>query len=99
MDKLVICKSLFSKAKGLMFSFRKNLVFVFDDERKRSLHMFFVFFPIDLLFLDKNKKIVEIKRDFKPFSFYNSKEKAQYVVELAVKDSFDRLDIGDTVSF
>src|SRR3989344_5196355 len=98
MSNFKICTSWFSKAKGLMFSFRENLVFVFDDERRRNLHMFFVFFPIDLLFLDKNKKIVEIKKDFKPFTFYNSKEKAQYVVELAVKDSFDKLDIGDIVS-
>ena len=63
---------------------------------RSSLHMFFVFFPIDVLFLDKDKKIIEIKRNFKPFSFYKSKEKAMYVVEItsahdyAVGDIFDK---------
>ncbi len=79
-----ICKSFFSKARGLMFSRRKNLMFVFDDEKRRSLHMWFVFFPIEVLFLDKDKKIVEKVR-LKPFSFYKSKEKARYVVEISKK--------------
>jgi len=65
-----------------MFSKKRNLVFVFEHEQRVSLHMFFVFFPIDVLFLDHKKKIVEIKTQFKPFTFYKSKEKAKYVVEL-----------------
>ena len=57
-------------------------MFVFDKEKRISLHMLFVFFPIDVLFLDKNRKIIEIKKNFKPFTFYKSKNKANYVVEL-----------------
>ena len=77
-----VCRSAWSKARGLMFSRKRNLMFVFDDEERRGLHMFFVFFPIDVLFLDKNKRIVEIKKNLMPFTFYKSKEKAMYVVEL-----------------
>ena len=65
-----------------MFSKKRNLFFVFSSEKRRSLHMWFVFFPIDVLFLDKQKRIIEIKRDFKPFTLYRSQKKAQYVVEL-----------------
>ena len=83
-----ICRSLLSKARGLMFSRKENLVFVFGKEKQISLHMFFVFFPIDVLFLDRNKRIVEIKRNFQPFSFYTSKEKAKYAVELTEKNSY-----------
>ncbi|MBW2996382.1 DUF192 domain-containing protein [Candidatus Woesearchaeota archaeon] len=79
-----VVNSVFGKARGLMFSRKKNLMFVFDEEKRISLHMFFVFFPIDVLFLDKDKKIVEIKKNFKPFTFYKSKEKAKYVVEIAI---------------
>ena len=86
--KYKICKSIWSKARGLMFSRKKNLMFVFDKEQRIGLHMFFVFFPIDVLFLDKNKKIIEIKKNFKPFTFYRSKEKAKYVIELTEKHSF-----------
>ncbi len=91
-----ICNSLWSKARGLMFSSKKNLVFVFDKEKRISLHMLFVFFPIDVLFLDKNKKIVEIKKNFRPFNFYTSKEKAKYVIEL-VEDS--NYKIGEKIKF
>jgi uncharacterized membrane protein (UPF0127 family) len=86
--KFKICKSTWSKVRGLMFSKRKNLIFIFEKEEVVPLHMFFVFFPIDVLFLDKNKKIVEIKRDFKPFSYYRPKNKAMYVVELTEKNSY-----------
>ena len=44
--------------------------------------MFFVFYPIDVLFLDKNKIVVEIKENFKPFTFYNPKKKSKYILEL-----------------
>ncbi len=79
-----ICKSLLSKAIGFMFSFKpRNLLFIFDKETVHSLHMFFVFFPIDVVFLEKNKKIVEIKEDFMPFTFYKPINKAMYILEMA----------------
>lgn len=56
--------------------------------------MFFVFYPIDVLLINEKKEIVEIKRDFKPFAFWNSKEKGKYVVELAVKGEYE---VGDKV--
>ena len=83
--KVNFCSSAFSKFRGLMFSKEikdKALVFVFDEEKKVSLHMFFVFYPIDVLFLDKNKKIVELKKNFKPFRTHVPNKKAKYVVEL-----------------
>jgi uncharacterized membrane protein (UPF0127 family) len=83
-----VCKSNWQKARGLMFSKRKNLIFIFSKEKRISLHMFFVFFPIDVLFLDKNKRIIEIKKKFRPFTFYTSKNKAKYVVELTEKHNF-----------
>ncbi len=76
-----VCKSFLSKAKGLMFSKPKNLVFVFDRKEKISLHTFFVFFPIDVLFLDEKRRVVE-HTQMKPFTFYTPKNKVKYVVEL-----------------
>ncbi|HLC90388.1 MAG TPA: DUF192 domain-containing protein [Candidatus Nanoarchaeia archaeon] len=88
----VKCRSFCSQARGLMFRRKQNLVMTFNQEKKVSLHMFFVFYPIDVLLLNKNKEIVEIKRDFKPFTFWNSKEKGKYVVELAFPSSYQRND-------
>jgi len=81
----MLCKSIFSKALGLMFtrkSKQQNLVFVFKKEKIIPLHMLFVFYPIDVLFLDKDKRVVDIKINFRPFVFYTPKKKAKYVVEL-----------------
>jgi uncharacterized membrane protein (UPF0127 family) len=98
-----LMNSLFSKAKGLMFTSSsavrdKAWVFVFKKEKTVSLHMFFVFYPVDIIFLDRAKKVIEIKTNFKPFTIYVPKKKAQYVVECgagAVRKS--RTKIGDQI--
>ena len=77
--------NIFAKAKGLMFSKKlidTGYIFIFSKPRRIDLHMFFVFYPIDILFLDESKKVIEIKENLKPFTFYISKNKAKYVVEL-----------------
>ena len=80
-----ICKSIFSKSLGLMFSKPKSLIFIFKEEKIIPLHMFFVFYPIDVLFLNKNKIVVGIKENFRPFAFYTPKNKAKYIIELPQK--------------
>ena len=95
-----IMKGIFGKARGLMLSKRKSLVFSFENERIVPLHMLFVFFPIDVIFLDKNKKVAEIKESFRPFTFYNPKKKAMYVIEVPagfVKRS--KTNVGDKIGF
>ena len=77
------CKNIFSKTLGLMFSKKnKSLIFIFKKEKINPLHMFFVFYPIDVLFLDKNKIVAEMKENFAPFSFYAPKNKSKFVIEL-----------------
>jgi uncharacterized membrane protein (UPF0127 family) len=107
--KTVICRnkkmlfSPFEKAIGLMFSRPiKDIgyVFIFDTPRKIDLHMFFVFFPIDVLFLDAQKKVVEIKENFMPFTLYSSKNTASYFIELpsgTIKETKTRE--GDFIQF
>lgn len=96
-----VCKNIFSKSLGLMFSRKlKPLIFIFKKEKIIPLHMFFVFYPIDILFLNKNKIIVEIKENFMPFTFYAPKNKAKYIIELpknAIKSS--KTEIRDKIWF
>ncbi|MDP3640407.1 MAG: DUF192 domain-containing protein [Nanoarchaeota archaeon] len=77
------CRTAFSQARGLMFRRKQNLIMEFPKEKRVSLHMLFVFFPIDVLLLNSKKEIVEIKRGFQPFSFWRSMKEGKYVVELA----------------
>ena len=84
-----------------MFSKKiRPLVFVFDKEKIIPLHMFFVFYPIDVLFLNKNKLVVEMKKSFRPFSFYTPKNKSMFVIELP-DGTINRTKsgIGDKIEF
>jgi len=58
--KVKFCKTIFSQMRGFMFSKpNKALVFIFKKEKIANLHMFFILHPIDVLWLDKNKKVVK----------------------------------------
>jgi uncharacterized membrane protein (UPF0127 family) len=92
----VSCTSAWSKARGLMFSRKKTLVFEFKQDMHVPLHMLFVFFPIDVLYLDKDKQVIEVKKDFKPFTFFTPRAKARYVVELPYRSNAK---VGDSVTF
>ena len=104
---IVICKrkkllrNIIQKAIGLMFSKKiRNIgyIFIFKKPMKIDLHMFFVFYPIDVIFLDKEKKVIEIKRNFRPFTFYYSKSRVSYVIELP-KGKADHIDLKDLIEF
>ncbi len=101
LSKPIICKTDLSKAIGLMFSRKKKtLIFIFNKEKLISLHMFFVFYPIDVLFLDKNKKVVQLKENFKPFRILIAKKPAKYIIELpdnTIKRT--KTKVGDTIRF
>ncbi len=95
-----IIKSSLKQIIGLMFSKQKNIIFEFKKEKKELIHMFFVFYPIDLIFLNKNKKIIELKQNLKPFTIYKSKNKAKYILELkknTIKNN--NIKIDDKISF
>ena len=47
-----------------------------------SIHTFFVRFPIDVVFLDKDNKIVGLKENLRPFSFSPIFWRAKAVLEL-----------------
>ncbi len=97
------CKNDLQKASGLMFSRKKKdfgLVFFFRKPIKMSLHMWFVFYPIDVVFLDERSRVIEMKENFRPFSFYTTKKEAKYFIEVpegTIKKS--KTKIGDEMSF
>lgn len=97
-----LCNTVFSKAIGLMLSKnrRETLIFIFDEEKIISLHMLFVFYPIDVLFLSKNKVVVDKKENFRPFTIYKSRKKAMYAIEMPkgiIKKT--KSELGDRIKF
>ena len=78
-----ICKTFLSKTLGLMLSFKpKTLLFIWKKEKIRNIHMILVFFPIDVLWLDKNKKVIDVRGKIMPFLITNTNKPAKYIIEL-----------------
>lgn len=91
-DSYIECSSILSQIRGMMFRDKViPLVFIFSKERRLRLHSFFCK-EMDLVFLDANYKVVEVKKNWKPFSFYVSKKKAKVLIELPIGS---RIDLGD----
>ena len=96
-----VADTIFSRGLGLMFSKKVNFNYglIFDLERETrigaSIHMCFVFFPINIVFLDSKRRVVDIKLGLKPFRTITPKEKCRYVIELPIKFGKKLYSIGN----
>jgi len=97
--ELISCYSFLSKLRGLMFRFsKKDLVFINKVPKRINLHTLFVFYSIDILFLDENKRIIKYYKCVKPFTFYIPGIKSKYILELVNNSSLD-YKIGEKINF
>ncbi|MBL7472594.1 DUF192 domain-containing protein [Robertkochia sediminum] len=103
--KIEIADTPFERQTGLMYreSMEKDqgMWFVFEEEAPRYFYMKNTLIPLDLLYADKNKKIVSIIRNAQPLNKASlpSQYPAMYVLELN-GGSADRWDIrvNDSIS-
>jgi uncharacterized membrane protein (UPF0127 family) len=78
------CTSLLDKIKGFMFSFsRKPKLFIFNKEQQVKIHTFFCLSALEIVYFDKNWKIVR-KETAKPFKILKSC-KAKYILEIPIR--------------
>jgi hypothetical protein len=81
-----IADTFWSRFRGLMFRRRfppgAAILFKFKKPGRYAIHMFFVGFPIDLLYLNRRFEIVEIREALKPWRFYRPRRFATNLVEL-----------------
>ncbi len=103
--KAKYCDSLLSRLKGLMFSSRLMLgegvvlVASYESILSTTVHMLFVFFPIDIIWLNSAKKVVDVKKNVLPFMpFIAPRKAAKYVIELP-KGCAKDIKIGDRLRF
>ena len=61
--------------------FNKNDAMLFKVRGKSGIHTWFMSFPIVVLFLDKNWKVIE-KVKLNPFESYKPKKEYEYFIEL-----------------
>ncbi len=81
----------------------EGMLFVYDQPTDLRFWMKDMRFPLDMIWIDHNKKIVHIEQDVKPSSYpkvFSAKTLAQYVLETnANYVSKHNIKVGDAVSF
>jgi uncharacterized membrane protein (UPF0127 family) len=103
-EQVVRCDTFWKRGRGLMF--RRKLpqgqVYLFVEGRESvsqtTIHMFFVFFPISVIWLDGEKRVVDkaLARPFRPF--YAPRSPARYFVE-GPPSLLDSVAIGEQLEF
>lgn len=94
------------REKGLMFREKLNenggMLFVFDDESYQTFWMKNTLIPLDMIFIDGNFNVVDIKHAVpckkEPCALYKSSNPAKYVLE--VNENFtekNNVKIGDKI--
>ena len=103
-QKTVICenaeiaRTIFLRMKGLLgrASIQDSQALIIT--RCKSIHMVFMKFPIDVIFVDSKRIVVGLVRNIQPFQFSPYFLKADYVIECApgIIDR-TRSSIGDVI--
>ena len=101
-----LAESFMKRLRGLMLSGPSDLVLVSPKESSEhsSIHMFFMKYPIDVVWLDSEFTVVDVKRNVKPSRlfrpktwFFKPSKQAKYVVELG-RGSAKETRIGDCMA-
>lgn len=104
LNEMKYASSIWDISKGLMFAskkkVKKGMCLVFPSKKNKkfqcSITMLFCFFSYEILFLDKDFKVVD-KTILKPFKLsYIPKKPCKYVIE-SLPGMFDKIKIGDLV--
>jgi uncharacterized protein len=99
-----IADSFFSRFKGLMLKkkIEKGLILKLPSQRSRrgaGIHMFFMRMPLDLIFVDSEKKVVDVAT-LDPWQTYTPIAPARYIIELEKgKLNDSHTEIGDELDF
>jgi len=81
-EDVVIANTLFKRIKGLLGKkeFKKGQALILNP--CNSIHTFFMHFPIDVLFVDKDNRVIKAISVFPPFRFSNIYFNSAFVIEL-----------------
>ena len=93
-----IANTFYKRLIGLMFKKSINKDEGLLISPCNSIHMFFMKFSIDVIFIDKNDKILYVLEDFKPWRISKIVLGSKYVLELPPKTIKNTLTtIGDII--
>lgn len=98
-DRLVRADTFFTRMTGLLNRHSLNENEGLLITQCRSIHMLFMRFAIDVVFVDRNHVVVGLVKNIKPFQLSPIFWRASYAVELP-SGSIDRqhIDLGDILA-
>jgi uncharacterized membrane protein (UPF0127 family) len=65
-----------------------------------SLHTFFMSFPIDIVFMNRNRKVLKVSQNVKPFHLVAAPLRAYYALELPANAiAKSQTKVGDNLTF
>jgi uncharacterized protein len=103
---IVRCDTFWKRGRGLMFRRQSTVedgqVYLFVEGRESvaqtAVHMLFVFFPIAVIWLGSDRRVVDkaLARPFRPY--YAPRRPAQYYVE-GHPSLLEQVSVGDEIEF
>ena len=102
-SRVELADSFWKRFRGLMLRRRfpkgSALLFTTPKPGRYGIHMFFVRFPIDLLYLDSRFVVVELRTELRPWRMHRPKAIANYLIELPEGTiSHSNVEIGHKVT-
>ena len=97
LEDLQTADNFYARFRGLMgrLSIPENAGLMINP--CNSIHCFFMKFPIDVIFLDKEDRVVHIAENMKPGRISPVVKRAKYVVEASATSLSDNVMVGDKV--
>lgn len=89
--------NMFSRMKGLMFSSEMDGFDALLITPCNSIHTFFMNYPIDIIFLNKEYKVIKIIKNIKPWRLTGIYFKATQVLEFMGGTLNESLQEGETL--
>lgn len=97
-ENAILADTIFKRVKGLLGKRSLQDKEALIIKPCNSIHTFFMHFPIDALFIDKNNKVVKVISGLQPFRLSPVCIFSAYVIELASGTvSPDKVEAGDLI--
>lgn len=99
-ENVIVADTFLKRLRGLMFTKELERNSSLLIKPCNSIHMFFMNYSIDVLYLDRNENIVFIEEDLKPGKIGKHVKKASSVLELpSGKAKETGIKEGDTLEY
>lgn len=96
-NKMIVARDMMLRIKGLMFSADLPDCDGFLIAPCNSIHTFFMRYPLDIVFLDKNFKVVKVIYDLSPWRMTWMYLRSHQVLEMKAGTLIKNLNKGETL--